>query len=230
MPHTPWGHVTEMCPSVRTSDLAVFSTHPVKVIATGEGGAVVTHDDEKADRIRRFVRTGCRWMRGPATPGVTGTMRWISSGTTTGSRIYVARWGRAQLKRLDGFLARRKAIAERYGGAFNELAEVEPLSIREDRESAWHLYVIRLALERLQVDRKQVYRALRAEGIGVNVHYIPIYWHPYYQAQGYPKGLCPRAEEFYERIVTLPLWPGMADKDADDVITAVFKVAEAYRA
>ena len=212
------------------SDLVVLSTHPVKAIATGEGGAIVTNDSEKAARLGAFRSHGV--SVNARTRDVRGDWYYEMDFLAYNYRIpdLCCALGRSQLKRLDGFLARRKAIAERYGGAFNELAEVEPLSIREDRESAWHLYVIRLALERLQVDRKQVYRALRAEGIGVNVHYIPIYRHPYYQAQGYVKGLCPRAEEFYERIVTLPLWPGMADKDADDVITAVFKVAEAYRA
>ena len=212
------------------SDLAIFSTHPVKAIATGEGGAVVTGDEEKAAQLRAFRSHGVsvdartRDARGD----------WYYEMDFLGYNYRMpdgcCALGRSQLKRLDAFLARRKAIAQRYEAAFAEVAEVEPLSIRAGRESAWHLYVIRLVLERLRVDRKHIYRALRAEGIGVNVHYIPIYWHPYYRALGYAKGLCPQAERLYERIVTLPLWPGMADKDADDVIAAVVKVVEAYRA
>jgi dTDP-4-amino-4,6-dideoxygalactose transaminase len=137
--------------------------------------------------------------------------------------------GTEQIQRLDAWLERRRAIVQQFNAAFAEIPEVTPLVERADRKSTWHLYVIRLELDRLTADRKQVFRALQAEGIGVNVHYIPIYWHPYYESLGYHKGLCPVAEAQYERVLTLPLWAGMTDADAADVIAAVRKVVAAYR-
>jgi len=98
-----------------------------------------------------------------------------------------------------------------------------------DRTSAWHLYAIRLRAERLHVGRAEVFRALQAENIGVNVHYIPVPWHPYYQRLGYVRGQWPVAETEYERLITLPLWPGMTDGDVDSVIEGVAKVVAAYR-
>ena len=136
--------------------------------------------------------------------------------------------GMSQLGKLDRFLARRREIARCYDEAFADLAQVMTPAVRDDRLSAWHLYVIRLALERLRVGRGEVFAALRAENIGVNVHYIPVYWHPYYAQLGYERGLCPVAEDAYERLVTLPLFPAMSDADVADVIAAVHKVMEAY--
>lgn len=120
-------------------------------------------------------------------------------------------------------------IAARYTSAFGSLPEITTPTVLSDRESAWHLYVIRLNLARLRVDRTRFFAAMRAENIGVNVHYIPVPWHPYYQALGCTKGQWPVAEQAYERLITLPLWAGMTDTDVDDVISAVNKVCDAYR-
>ena len=98
-----------------------------------------------------------------------------------------------------------------------------------DRTSAWHLYPVRLNLDRLTAGRAEVFRALRAENIGVNVHYIPVPWHPYYQRLGYAKGQWPVAEDAYERLISLPMFHAMTDTDADDVVSAVHKVVTAYR-
>jgi dTDP-4-amino-4,6-dideoxygalactose transaminase len=136
--------------------------------------------------------------------------------------------GLSQLKKLDGWLARRREIAARYRAAFGGMPAVSVLDVLPDTEPAWHLFVILLNLERLRVGRKEVFQALRAENIGVNVHYIPVYWHPYYQQLGYAHGLCPVAEAAYERLITLPLFAGMTDQDVQDVIVAVRKVTEAY--
>jgi len=137
--------------------------------------------------------------------------------------------GQSQLERLDFNLGRRRDIASQYQVAFEDIPEIEPLAELPDRQSAWHLFVVRLKLERLKVDRAQVYTALRAENIGVNVHYIPVPWHPYYQGLGYSKGQWPVTEAAYESIITLPMFPTMADEDIDDVIDAVCKVSEVYR-
>jgi dTDP-4-amino-4,6-dideoxygalactose transaminase len=138
--------------------------------------------------------------------------------------------GSSQLESLTSWVARRRALACRYADAFADEPALELPVVRPDRDSAWHLYVIRLRLERLRVGRAEVYRALRAENIGVNVHYIPVPWHPYYQQLGFARGLWPVAEATYERIVSLPMWAGMTDDDADDVIAAVRKVLKAYAA
>ena len=125
-------------------------------------------------------------------------------------------------------LARRGAIAARYRAAFADLAGLTLPAVAPDVRHAWHIFPVLLDLERLRADRGAVFAALRAEGIGVNVHYIPVYWHPYYSERGYRRGLCPVAERAYERLVTLPLFPAMTDGDADDVVTAVAKVLGHY--
>jgi dTDP-4-amino-4,6-dideoxygalactose transaminase len=136
--------------------------------------------------------------------------------------------GTAQLARMGGWLARRRAIAAMYEHAFEAVPQVETPQVLPDREHAWHLYVIRLRLESLRVDRERVFRALRAENIGVNVHYIPVPWHSYYQALGFRRGGWPVAEGSYERMITLPMFPAMSDEDVDDVVAAVRKVVSYY--
>jgi dTDP-4-amino-4,6-dideoxygalactose transaminase len=136
--------------------------------------------------------------------------------------------GLSQLRKLPAWLARRQAIVGRYDAAFGGRDTIKLTSNLPDRVGAFHLYTIRLKPERFSVDRGTVFRALRAENIGVNVHYIPVPWHPYYQSLGYRKGTWPVAEDAYERLLTLPLWAGMTDRDVDDVISAVDKVLKAF--
>ena len=136
--------------------------------------------------------------------------------------------GLSQLGKLEEWLARRRAIAAQYDEAFANLSSVRPLAIRPDREPAWHIYPILLDVTNLRVDRAQVFAALRAENIGANVHYIPVYWHPYYAERGYARGLCPIAEAAYETLITLPIFPTMSDRDVEDVIAAVYRVVQAY--
>lgn len=136
--------------------------------------------------------------------------------------------GMSQLERLPAWTRRRREIAARYDEAFAAIDPVEPLSVREDVTCAYHLYVVRLDLERLDVDRGAVFDALRAEGIGVNVHYIPVHLHEFYRENfGTGEGTCPEAEAAYRRILTLPIFPGMTAGDVKDVVTAVRKVVRA---
>ena len=135
----------------------------------------------------------------------------------------------SQLKRLPQWLSRRREIASRYTEALATMPEVSPPDVLPNREHAWHLYPLRLNLDRLQAGRKEVFRALRAENIGVNVHYIPVPWHPYYQQLGYKKGAWPVAEGEYERLLSLPIFPSMTNRDCEDVIEAVAKVIDRYR-
>jgi dTDP-4-amino-4,6-dideoxygalactose transaminase len=210
-------------------ELTTFSFHPVKHITTGEGGMVVTDNPKLAAQMRAFRSHGITAdFRQRAEAG-----SWFYEMATLGYNYRLpdlnCALGLSQLKKLDGGLARRRAIAARYMAAFADLPAVEVLDVLPDTEPAWHLFVIKLNLEQLHVGRKEVFAALRAENIGVNVHYIPVYWHPYYQQLGYTHGLCPVAEAAYERLVTLPMFSVMADQDVEDVIAAGFKVCNAYR-
>jgi perosamine synthetase len=137
--------------------------------------------------------------------------------------------GISQLQKLPGWVERRQKIARAYDEAFAQMEAVEPIAQRDDSDCAYHLYVIQLELDQLRVDREQVFDALQAEGIGVNVHYIPVHYHPYYRENlGTEKGLCPTAEAAYERIITLPVFPKMTDEDVGDVIEAIDKVISAF--
>jgi UDP-4-amino-4,6-dideoxy-N-acetyl-beta-L-altrosamine transaminase len=211
------------------SPLSTFSLHPVKHITTGEGGVITTQDESLAQRMRWFRNHGITTdHRQRAEKG-----GWFYEMVDLGYNYRLpdlnCALGLSQLDRLDAWLARRRAIARSYDAAITGAPGLTPPVSLPDREPAWHIYPLRLDLDQLRVGRAKVFAALRAENIGVNVHYIPVYWHPYYQALGYRKGICPRAEEAYERLITLPLFPAMSDRDVTDVIEAVRKVARAYQ-
>jgi len=210
--------------------MTTLSFHPVKHITTGEGGMIVTDDAELAGKMRAF-----------RTHGITTDFRqraeagsWVYEMVALGYNYRLPDincvLGLSQMEKLDAWLARRRGIAARYREAFAAMPAVETLAVLPHTEPAWHLFTIKLNLEMLRVGRKEVFAALRAENIGVNVHYIPVHWHPYYQQLGYKRGLCPAAEAAYERIITLPMFPAMSDADVDDVIAAVQKVTEVYAA
>jgi dTDP-4-amino-4,6-dideoxygalactose transaminase len=210
------------------ADMTVFSTHASEAITTGEGGMISTDNPKIAAWLRVFRGHGLR------TDAQMRAQRgeWFHSMDFLGYNYRLTdiqcALGISQLRKADIGLERRRQIAATYSEAFIDLFQLELPVVRMDRQSAWHLYPIRIVANRLQAGRNQVFRALRAEGIQVNVHYIPVYWHPYYERLGYRKGLCPAAEEQYERLISLPIWHGMTDKDVTDVIDAVRKVVEAY--
>jgi len=209
--------------------LTTFSTHPVKHIATAEGGMVTTADAALAERMRRFRNHGIEREKAEQSKHGDWFYEIRELGYNYRLPDVLCALGQSQLAKADAWLARRSALAAKYDRAIERLPGVGRLRVRPDRTSSWHLYVVKFDLAQFAVDRSRLFRALRAEGIGVNVHHIPVYWHPYYEGRGYRRGLCPRAEALYERIVTLPLWPGMADADADDVIEALRKIVQAYR-
>jgi len=210
------------------SDVATFSFHPVKHITTGEGGIVATHDDKLAESVRALRTHGI--VRDPkysAEKPWFYEMKWL--GFNYRITDIQASLGSSQLKRLDSLVNRRNEIAEKYDTFFKELPEIIRPATGKEVLHARHIYVIRLAAEKLSVGRDEIFRALRAENIGVNVHYIPVYWHAYYQQLGYKKGLCPKAEAAFETMITLPLFPKMSDTDAQDVMNAVEKVVAHYK-
>ena len=211
------------------ADLTTFSLHPVKHITTGEGGMVTTDSPELAARLHRFRAHGITTdFRDREREG-----SWLYEMVELGFNYRLtdlqSALGLSQLSKLDRWVVRRREIAALYKIAFASLPEIEMPTVLPDRESAWHLYVIRLNLDRLRAGRAELFKALRAENIGVNVHYIPVPWHPYYQDLGYKKGEWPVAESAYERMISLPIFPAMTDGDVADVITAVTKVVSHFR-
>lgn len=211
------------------TDLTTFSFHPVKHITTGEGGMIATNNPELAQRMRLFRNHGISLDHKQRE--MTGS--WFYDMTDLGFNYRLTdiqcALGLSQLKKLNTWVKRRQDIAEKYTRAFCDFSEIQVPKISLECESSWHLYVIQFNLDCFNVNRDQIFRALRAENIGVNVHYIPVPWHTYYQNLGYVKGEWPVTESLYEKIISLPMWPGMSDQDVLDTITAIKKILSAYR-
>jgi UDP-4-amino-4,6-dideoxy-N-acetyl-beta-L-altrosamine transaminase len=210
------------------ADITTFSLHPVKQMTAGEGGVIVTSNPEFSARATLFRNHGITADARQRASAGSWFYEMVELGYNYRLTDLQCALGRSQLKKLPAWLVRRSEIAGRYTQAFSSMPELATPVVLPDRDSAWHLYVIRLNLQRLRVDRAQFFAALRAENIGVNVHYIPVPWQPYYQELGYGRGLWPVTEQVYERLITLPLWAGMTDRDVDDVISAVRRVCDAY--
>jgi len=211
------------------SDMTVFSFHPVKHITTGEGGMVTTDNAGFAETLRRFRNHGISSDAYQRQTAGQWYYEMVLLGLNYRMPDILCALGDQQLKRLDANLARRREIAARYSEAFRELPFIVLPQTKPEMDHAWHLFPIRLQLEKLSADRSQIFSALRAENIGVNVHYIPVHLHPYYRDRfGYRGGEYPVAEQAYERLISLPMFHGMTDRDIEDVILAVSKVVEHY--
>jgi len=211
------------------ADMTVFSFHPVKHITTGEGGMVATNNPEFAETLRRFRNHGISSDARQRQSAGQWHYEMVLLGFNYRLPDIVCALGLQQLKRLDANLARRREIAARYTATFSEISGLIVPAVRPDVNPAWHLYPIRLDMEKLTADRAQIFRALRAENIGVNVHYIPVHLHPYYRERfGYKGGEFPVAEDGYARLISLPMFHGMSNQDANDVIAAVKKVVGSY--
>ena len=204
------------------SHMSVFSFHAVKHLTTGEGGMVTTNNGEFVQRLREVRNHGIDSdARARQADG-----QWHYEMTTLGFNYRLTdiacALGLAQLPRLPANLARRRAIAARYEKALATISSLALPIVAADVTSAWHLYPVRVDAS---LDRAEVFDALRAEGLGVNVHYIPVHLHPYYRSRfGYSGGEFPIAETAYGRLISLPMFHGMTDEDVDDVILAVEKV------
>jgi len=212
------------------ADVNTFSFHPVKHITTGEGGIVTSDDPELAGRMRIFRNHGITTDHRQREVRGSWFYEMVELGYNYRMTDIQCALGMSQLAKLPGWVARRREIAASYDRAFTDVPEVRPLGVRPEVEHAYHLYVVQLQLEQLRVDRSRVFAALRAENIGVNVHYVPVHLHPFYQQHyGTGPGDCPVAESAYERLLTLPLYPAMSDSDVSDVVEAMSKVLGEYR-
>lgn len=212
------------------ADLSTFSFHPVKHITTGEGGMITTDDAELAQQMRVFRNHGITTDHRQREKEGSWFYEMVDLGYNYRLTDAQCVLGLSQLRKLPEWVARRQEIAQRYDSVFVDLPAVEPLASRENVSHAYHLYIVKLDLQKLSVDRAQIFAALVAEGIGVNVHYIPVHLHPFYRTHfNTGLGLCPVAEKAYEQLITLPMFPRMSDEDVEDVIAAVTKVTEAYR-
>ena len=210
------------------ADLTTFSFHPAKLVTAGEGGAVTTNRDDLAARLRRFRNHGfdTDFRERQARGEVYSPM--VEMGYNYRLSDIQCALGLSQLAKAEGFLKRRTQIAERYLAALADVPAVSAPAVDPAVRHGRHIFPVLLNLEWLSADRRTVVAALRAENIGVAVHYVPAYWHPYYESLGYRRGLCPRAESAFERLVTLPLFAAMSEADADDVVTALRKVLGHY--
>jgi len=211
-------------------DLNIFSFHPVKHITTGEGGMVTTDHPPYEEKMRRFRNHGIATDFRQRAQQDTWYYEMLDLGYNYRLTDIQCALGITQLRKLPQWLRRRQAIARRYGELLKGLPEVSPLAVRPHLVHAYHLYVVLLDLARLQTDRGRIFAALRAEGIGVNVHYIPVHLHPYYRERfNTGPGDCPAAERAYERILSLPMFPAMSEADVQQVAGALEKVIQQYR-
>ncbi|CQR70436.1 UDP-4-amino-4,6-dideoxy-N-acetyl-beta-L-altrosamine transaminase [Sporomusa ovata DSM 2662] len=209
------------------SDMTTFSFHPVKHITTGEGGMITTNEEVLYKKLLLFRSHGITRdeammldHQGP----------WYYEQLELGYNYRMtdiqAALGLSQLKKANKFLQRRREIAEMYTAAFKDTAGLTVPFQQDGCNSSWHLYIIRLNLEQLKSDRKEIFNALRRENIGVNVHYLPVYKHPYYQQNGYQEVKCDYSEDLYSRIISLPIFPKMTNQDVQDVISSVKTILE----
>lgn len=211
------------------ADLSAFSLHPVKHITTGEGGVITTANPEWAARMRTFRNHGITTDHRQRSEQSSWLYEIVELGYNYRLTDIQCALGISQLAKLPARIERRQAIARDYDCAFAAIAEVTPLAVRPEVSHAYHLYVVRVDTSRLACDRATLFTALRREGIGVNVHYIPVHLHPFYRKRGFGPGLCPVAEAAYEQMITLPMFPGMTARDVRDVVEAVSKVVTAFR-
>ncbi|MBV9183530.1 MAG: UDP-4-amino-4,6-dideoxy-N-acetyl-beta-L-altrosamine transaminase [Acidobacteria bacterium] len=209
------------------ADLNVFSFHAVKHITTGEGGMVTTHDDTYAKRMRLFRNHGITADFQQREKGSSWYYEIIEMGYNYRLTDFQCALGMSQLRKLDDWLAKRRRIASLYDEQLAHRDIAQPLETHADALHAYHIYVVRLAGDNGTVDRTSVFAALRQDGIGVNVHYIPVHLHPFYRRMfGTGPGLCPVAEEAYERILTLPIFVTMTEVDVHKVFATLAAAVE----
>jgi UDP-4-amino-4,6-dideoxy-N-acetyl-beta-L-altrosamine transaminase len=207
------------------ADITCFSFHPVKNITTCEGGMVVTNNELFYKRSFAFRTHGISRDFKEREKMNTHYYEMQELGYNYRIPDVLCALGIEQLKRLDTFVEKRNYIADKYNKGFEQHSNLLTF-IKNNYYSAYHIYVIKLNLQNLNVDRDTIFKELKSNGIGVNVHYMPIYLHPYYQSLGYEKGLCPVSEDVYNRIITLPMFPLLKDEDINKVINTTINILQ----
>ena len=210
------------------ADMTVFSFHPVKHLTTGEGGMVTTNDARLAETLRRFRNHGISSEARQRHESGQWFYEVVLLGFNYRLTDIACALGLSQLEKLAANLARRREIAAQYAEAFWDLPAIVIPTVRDGVVPAWHLYPVRLKLELLGAGRGEIFQALRAENIGVNVHYIPVHRHPYYRERFNTEAGYPVAEDAYERLISLPMFHSMTAQDVEDVIHALRKVVTHY--
>lgn len=209
------------------ADMTCFSFHPVKTITGGEGGAVTTNNEEYYKKLVLAHTHGIThdeaMMEGAPHEGP-----WYYEQINLGYNYRITDFQAAlivsQMSKLEMFAKRRKEIVKKYNEAFSNIPELIVQKEISESDTCRHLYIIRLVLDKLTCTRREFFDAMSAENVQCQIHYVPVYWFPYYQHLGYQKGLCPKAEAVYQEIMSIPLYPKMTDQDVEDVIHAVKKV------
>ena len=214
------------------ADMTTMSFHPVKTVTGGEGGAVLTNSKEYYEKLLLYRAHGI--TRDPKLMEHEPDGPWYYEQIALGMNYRMTDMQAAliisQLNKLPRFMERRKAIVKAYNEAFSRLPQLFVKQEIPESDTTRHLYILRIRPEKLTIDRKQFFEALAAENICCNVHYIPTYYFPYYEKLGYKRGLCPKAEKLYAEEISLPLYYAMTDQDVEDVIRAVTRIAEYFKA
>ena len=214
------------------ADMTCFSFHPVKTITSGEGGAITTNSYELYKKLVLAHVHGIthdeEMMEEAPHEGI-----WYYEQIAMGFNYRMTDFQSAlllsQLNKLERFKQRRQEIVNRYNEAFKDLEGIIVQQEIPDSDTCRHLYIIRLDLGKLTCTRREFFDAMSAENVQCQIHYVPVYWFPYYKHLGYERGLCPNAEEIYKGIMSIPLYPLMSDKDVEDTIHAVSKIVRYYR-
>lgn len=218
----------QMLGGAEWADITIFSFHPVKIITTAEGGMALTHSEAIANQLRLLRSHGI--TRDPAWLEEQDTGLWYYEQQALGYNYRMtdiqAALGLSQLAHLAEWIARRRQLAHQYQTQLAELPLIL-LSFDSFAHSAWHLYVVQLDTEKTSLSRRIVFDALRAANIGVNVHYIPVYWQPYYRQLGFERGLCPNAENYYQRAISIPMYSGLSDEDQSKVVNRLATILSA---
>ena len=213
------------------ADMTTFSFHPVKTVTGGEGGAITTNDEELFRKLRLLRTHGI--TRNASEMAHPTDDPWYQEQICLGYNYRMTDFQAAliisQLNKLPAFSKRRKEIVNKYDEAFSKMPEIKVQREIPESDTTRHLYILRLNLDKLSCNRREFFDALYAENTRPQVHYLPVYWHSYYEKLGYKKGLCPNAEKFYEEVMSIPLYYSLTDKDVEDVIAAVKKVVAYYK-
>lgn len=214
------------------ADMTTFSFHPVKTVTAGEGGAILTNNEEFYNRLSLACTHGITHDESKMEEAPHEGMWYyeqISLGYNYRMTDFQAALLISQLSKLNDFKRRRQEIVKIYNEAFSDMPEIIVQEEIPESDSCRHLYIIRLDLERLACTRREFFDAMSAENVQCQIHYVPVYWFPFYKHLGYKQGLCPVAEEVYKGIMSIPLYPMMTDKDVCDTIKAVKKIVDYYK-